>query len=166
MNVMSETTAPAVQPKGEAPAKKQILVVDDDAAIRQLLPRLLAEEGYLVKTAPNGAAAIEVLDSSVDLVLLDLTMPVKDGWETFELMSCKFPGLPVILITARTNQFFSALVTGVDALLEKPLDFVKLFDTIRALLAEPAEVRAARLKGRPSVFQFIPPATDAPGATL
>jgi len=47
-------------------------------------------------------------------------------------------------------------------LLEKPLDFVKLFDTVRSLLEEPDELRMARMTGRTSLFRFIPPKTDEP----
>lgn len=156
MNDLLEIPAPVSKPLRTQPAKKQILLVDDDPAIRQILLRLLAEEGYGVKTAPNGLAALEMIESTIDLVLLDLNMPVKDGWETFEEITHKYPWLPIILITARPNQFFPALASGVGALLEKPLDFVVLFDTIHTLLAEPAEVRLARMTGRPAVFRYIP----------
>lgn len=139
------------------PAKQKILLVDDDPAIRQILCRLLVDEDYLVETAANGVEALETIDDSIDLVLLDLNMPVKDGWDTFEALSFKYPWLPIILITARPNQFFPALASGVGALLEKPLDFVKLFDTVRTLLEEPAEVRRARMIGQPSVFQYVQP---------
>ncbi len=139
------------------PAKQKILLVDDDPAIRQILCRLLVDEDYLVETAANGVEALEMIDDSIDLVLLDLNMPVKDGWDTFEALSFKYPWLPIILITARPNQFFPALASGVGALLEKPLDFVKLFDTVRTLLEEPAEVRRARMIGQPSVFQYVQP---------
>lgn len=165
MKAMIEQPASPALLENMPTAKKRILVVDDDAAIRQLLLRVLTEEEYLAETAANGLEALEVIQSSVDLVLLDLQMPGKDGWETFEALTCKYPGLPVILITARANQFFPALATGVDALLEKPLDITKLVDTIRALLAEPAEVRSARLKSRPSVFPFAPPQSGEPGGT-
>lgn len=144
-------------PENTRPEKPKILLVDDDPAIRQILCRLLTDEGYRVVTAANGQEALEMTDASIDLVLLDLNMPVKDGWDTFETLSFKYPWLPIILITARPNQFFPALAAGVGALLEKPLDFVKLFDTVRALLEEPAEVRRARMIGQPSVFQYVQP---------
>ena len=164
MNATLEMPAPALQPKDAMPAKQKILLVDDDPAIRQILFRLLDEEDYFVLTAANGVEALE-LDQATkfDLVLLDLNMPVKDGWETFKQLSAKHPLLPIILITARPNQFFPALASGVGALLEKPLDFVKLFHTIRNLLEEPAEERMARYRGRPSVFSYIPPIPEHSG---
>jgi DNA-binding response OmpR family regulator len=149
--------AAAAKPKTARTAKPRILLVDDDPAIRQILLRLLAEEGYLVLTAGNGVEALELANEiKFDLVLLDLNMPGKDGWETFGQLSKNYPLLPIILITARPNQFFPALASGVGALLEKPLDFVKLFFTIENLLEEPEEMRRARLKGQTSTFRFIP----------
>jgi len=163
MNAMSDTPAPALKPEAKQPPKTQILLVDDDPAIRQILFRLLEEENYLVLTAANGLEAIELAHiTNPDLVLLDLNMPVKDGWETFEQLSRENPLLPIILITARPNQFFPALSAGVGALLEQPLAFARLFSTIRHLLEEPAEERLARLAGRPSSFSYIPPIPDKP----
>jgi CheY-like chemotaxis protein len=163
MNATLEMPAPVAKPRATKPAKSKILLVDDDSAIRQILLRLLVEEGYLVLTAANGVEALELAKvTKFDLVLLDLNMPVKDGWETFEQLSIKNPLLPVILITARPNQFFSAMASGVGALLEKPLDFVKLFSTIKNLLKEPEEMRLARLTGRSSTFRYIPPIPGDP----
>ncbi len=155
MNASLEMTAPAVSSNT---AKKKILLVDDDPAIRQILVRLLTEEDYLVLTAANGVEALVLTGAAkFDLVLLDLNMPVKDGWETFEQMSSSNPLLPIILITARPNQFFPALASGVGALLEKPLDFTRLFHTISELLEEPEEDRLARLTGRSAAFSYVPP---------
>jgi CheY-like chemotaxis protein len=160
MNIQLErpvTTAKAIM----KPEQHTILLVDDDAAIRQILVRLLGEEGFVVLTAANGVEALELAATiRPDLVLLDLNMPVKDGWETFEELSTQNPLLPFILITARSNQFFAALASGVGALLEKPLDFTKLFHTIYNLLEEPAEVRLARCAGRTQIIHYIPPVTD------
>ena len=83
--------------------KQKILLVDDDAAIRQILMRLLTEEDYLVLTAANGVEALVLAESAkFDLVLLDLNMPVKDGWETFEQL---FIGFALGLNSATTVQF-------------------------------------------------------------
>jgi CheY-like chemotaxis protein len=163
MNTTLETPAPVIKSKAMKPPKKNILLVDDDPAIRQFLLRLLEEENYLVVTAANGVEALEFVNAAkVDLVLLDLSMPVKDGWETFEQVTRTNPLLPIILITARPNQFFPALASGVGALMEKPLDFEKLLSTIRSLLEEPAEARLARLTGRTSAFRYVPPIPAMP----
>ena len=159
MNSALELAAPAATAET---TPQKILLVDDDPAIRQILVRLLADENYVVLTAANGVEALALTASAkFDLVLLDLNMPVKNGWETFEQMSAQDPLLPVILITARPNQFFPALASGAGALLEKPLDFTKLFRTIRDLLAESDEIRLARLTGRSAAFSYVPPAAAA-----
>jgi CheY-like chemotaxis protein len=160
MNASQETTvatAPEAKTKAVRPTQKKILLADDDAAIRQILLRLLVDENYFVLTAANGAEALELADTTkFDLALLDLNMPVKDGWQTFEQLAIKYPALPIIVITARPNQFFSALAAGVGALLEKPLDFARLFSTIHNLLAEPVETRRLRIAGRPAFFRYFP----------
>lgn len=150
-------SAPVTKPKAVKPAKSKILLVDDNPAIRQILLRLLAEEDYLVQTAANGVEALALADATkFDLVLLDLNMPVKNGPETFKQLAIKNPLLPVILITARPSQFPPALASGVGAVLEKPLDFVKLLNTIHKLLEEPADARLARFGGGSRCFVFPP----------
>jgi two-component system, OmpR family, response regulator MprA len=125
--------------------KKRILLLDDDPAIRQILLRLLADENYCVSAAADGAEALAFTTTSrYDLVLLDLNLPDESGHEVLSQITADNPELPVVLITARPDQFFLALAAGVGVVLEKPLDFVKLFDTIRDLLEEPPE---GQLKG-------------------
>lgn len=155
MNATLENTAPKNR-KTTKRGSPEILLVDDDPAIRRIIPRLLAEEGYVAHTAEDGARALQLASViEFDLILLDLNMPVKDGWETLEQLLITNPELPVIIITARPNQFFTALASGVGALLEKPLDFTKLFKTIRELLAETPAERVARTAGRPAPFHYI-----------
>jgi len=137
--------------------KTKILLVDDDQAVREMLGRVLEEQGYLVLPAGNGQQALELAAATkVNLVLLDLNLPVKNGWDTFERLTNEDPLLPIIIITARPNQIFPALAAGVGALMEKPLDFPKLLQTIRALLDEPAETRLARIAGKPADFHYTP----------
>lgn len=138
-------------------AKTRILLADDDPAIRAMLARLLTEENYLVLPAANGQEALELaLATEPDLVLLDLNLPVKSGWDVFERVTAERPDLPVVIITARPNQLFTAVGAGAGALLEKPLDFPKLLQAIRALLDEPVETRLARLAGQRAEFHYGP----------
>jgi DNA-binding response OmpR family regulator len=83
-------------------------------------------------------------------------MPMRNGWDTFERLTTQNPLLPVIIITARPNQLFTALSAGVGALFEKPLDFPELLEAIRALLSEPPGARIARVAGRTTQFQYSP----------
>ncbi|MGC9941850.1 MAG: response regulator [Verrucomicrobiota bacterium] len=158
MSSTSQSSAPIIRPKVSPSKKSKILLVDDDPAIRKILLRLLSEEGYSVLPAANGVEALEFASvAKFDLVLLDLNMPQKNGWETFERLAADDPLLPVIVITARPNQLFPALASGVGALLEKPLDFARLLETIRYLLNETPEVRLGRIAGKPSGFSYVPP---------
>jgi DNA-binding response OmpR family regulator len=136
--------------------KPRLLLVDDDPTVREMIGRVLTEAGYLVLLAANGQEALELAAATeVDLVLLDLNMPVKNGWDTFERLTTANPLLPIIIITARPNQLFPALASGVGALMEKPLDFPTLLWTICALLDEPAEKRLARFVGKTAEFHYI-----------
>jgi DNA-binding response OmpR family regulator len=138
--------------------KRKLLLVDDDPAVREMLGRILTEEGYAVLPAADGQAALDLsAATAVDLVLLDLNLPVKNGWDTFERLSTDNPLVPIVIITARPNQLFPALASGVGALMEKPLDLPKLLEIIRSLLDEPAEKRLARIAGRPAEFRYIQP---------
>jgi DNA-binding response OmpR family regulator len=145
--------------------KKKILLVDDDPGVRRMLQRVLEEEGFFVVPAPNGVEALaRARDTALDLMLLDLNLPVQNGWDTPKQLAAEDLLLPVIIITARPNQLFPALASGADALMEKPLDLPKLLRTIRELLAEPADSRLARMAGKRAEFHHLPPADWQPVA--
>ncbi len=136
---------------------KRILLVDDDPAVRDSLNDVLLAEGYLIIPAQNGQQALDLAnESSVDLVLLDLNMPVKNGWDTFEQLTREHPLVPIIIATARPNQLFTALGAGAGALLEKPMEIPTLLRTMEKLLAETAEQRLARLAGQKAEFHYKP----------
>ena len=83
----------------------QILVVDDDEDIRDFISLALSGEGYRVRTAPDGAAALEeVRRTRPKLILLDMQMPVMSGWE-FAQAYRQEPGAhaPIVVLTAATN---------------------------------------------------------------
>ncbi|MGH7994505.1 MAG: response regulator [Limisphaerales bacterium] len=164
MNAVLKLPVPETRLKNSPRARRKIMLVDDDSAIRQMLARLLTGEGYDVLLAVSGSEAVQVVRAAdIDLVLLDLNMPGMDGWETFEKLAAENPLLPIVVITARPHQSFTALAAGIGALLEKPLDLPKLFHTIRDLLGEPDEIRLARVAGRPSEFHYVPPSAAGVG---
>src|ERR1700739_230571 len=118
----------------------KILLVDDDEEVLAALDGALTSEGYEVIVAKNGREAIERFHQGhIDIALLDLNMPVKGGWETFERLTSIHPLLPVIVITARPDQYPLAVGAGVGALMEKPLDLALLLQAIEELLLEPVE---------------------------
>jgi len=142
---------------------RRILLVDDDPTVRDSLKDVLLAEGYLIIAAENGQQALDLANkSAIDLVLLDLNMPVKNGWDTFEQLTREHPFIPVIIVTARPNQLFTALGAGAGALLEKPMDIRTLLRTMAKLLAETAEQRLARLAGKQAKFHYKPATANHP----
>jgi CheY-like chemotaxis protein len=116
----------------------------------------LTSEGYEVIVAKNGREAIERFHQGhIDIVLLDLNMPIKGGWETFERLTTIHPLLPIIVITARPDQYPRAVAAGVGALMEKPLDLPLLLHAIEDLLAEPVEKRLSRLTNKRPITRYL-----------
>ena len=137
--------------------KNTILLADGDSAVRRMLSRLLAEENYFVVSTQNGDQMLEVWSHSpVDLVLLDLDVPEKNGGGVFQRFRTLHPAIPIIAITSQPNQILPAMASGVGALMEKPLDLPKLLQVIRELVDEPSETRRARMAGRPVEFRYLP----------
>ena len=136
---------------------KRILLVDDDRSIRESLSKILQAESYEVVLAENGQEAIEKHGTErIDVLILDLNLPVQNGWATLERLVGIDPLLPVVIITGRSNQRAPAETAGADALMEKPLDVPLLLQTIRELLTEPMESRARRANNRVTRFRFVP----------
>jgi DNA-binding NtrC family response regulator len=131
--------------KDAANLRKKILLVDDDPAVRQILMRLLSDEGYLVVAAANATEAIYFSGLMMfDLLLIDVVPVAGTGWEMFQRLWLKNPRLAFIMITERSGRYFDSVASGLGVFLEKPLDFTKLFFTLRNLLDGPAEIRLAR----------------------
>ena len=128
----------------------KVLLVDDDSSVVAALSGVLRAEGYDVIQAFNGREAIDHFCTigGTDIALLDLCMPVRGGWETFERLTAINPLLPVIVITARPGQYPLAAAARVAALMEKPLDIPLLLETMRDLLAQAPEAKLARTMGR------------------
>ena len=123
-----------------------ILVVDDDEAVRTGLRCVLRSEGYNVRVAANGFEAEQELPRAcTDLVLVDMNMPVQNGWVTIGRLRSIKPHIPIIIITARPDQLRAARAAGLE-LMEKPLDMPVLIERIAALLQtaeRPPSVTAA-----------------------
>ena len=128
---------------------RRILVVDDDPAVREMLVRVLTGEGYSTCEAANGDEALRISAAvRPDLVLLDLGLPGQSGWDILANLTRPKPGLAVVIITAWPNQAPAAQAAGASALLEKPLDFPMLLQTIAGFLARPPEQWLAPTAGR------------------
>lgn len=119
-----------------SPVPAHLLVVDDDARIRQLLRRFLLREGYLVSTAPDAARARALLRGlEFDLIVLDVMMPGEDGLSLIRSLRPRL-ATPVLLLTARgeTSDRISGLEAGADDYLPKPFDPRELLLRINAIL--------------------------------
>jgi DNA-binding NtrC family response regulator len=116
----------------------RILIIDDEAAIRESLETLLTLEGYVVEMAPEGESGLDRIDHSIyDLVLLDLALPGKNGLEILHLIRARHPDLPVIMITAygKVDNVVEAIRTGAQNFVQKPWDNEKLLADIRSAIA-------------------------------
>ncbi|MEI2696849.1 MAG: response regulator transcription factor [Microthrixaceae bacterium] len=138
-----------------------ILVADDDRAIRESLERLLSLEGYRVATAVDGAEALETARrGAVDLLVLDLMMPVVDGLTVCRVLRSEADRTPVLMLTARTetSDRVAGLDAGADDYLAKPFDPAELMARIRALMrrsrpatdADQVQLQVADLRLDPS----------------
>lgn len=149
-------TAPA--PEHEISPRQSILIVDDDPQIRLSLRKVLRNEGYETVLAADGREAIKKHDiERVDLVLLDLNLPINSGWDAFGTLTARDPLLPIIIITGRQKQSDLAAAAGISALMEKPLNVSLLLLTIADLLAERPETRLERMVGLRQDMRFVPP---------
>jgi len=138
--------------------KKKVLIVDDDVAVRAAIGQVLTAAGYDVLQAGDGMQALAQFDpKQFDLLLLDLGLPNKSGWDTFEEFTSKNPTLPIIVITGQTRQSEMAMAAGVGALMEKPMDALTLLQTMEELLNESEETRLRRLCGYSRDGRYIPP---------
>lgn len=116
-----------------------VLVIDDDETITGLIETILSKEGYQVYTAKDGAEGIKVASEVLpDLVLMDITMPVLDGYETTKEMK-KNPRLantPVIFLTGKTpnEDGGQAFATGGTSFIRKPFTNQQLKDLIKLVM--------------------------------
>lgn len=111
----------------------RVLVVDDDQSIREAMELALADEGYEVQVASDGASALTLLEQwRPDVILLDMKMAGMDGWrfaETYRRQ--QEPRASVIVLTASPNAEGWAAEIAADGLLPKPFDLGDLLDMVR-----------------------------------
>jgi len=120
-------------------AAERILIVDDDESIRQIVRICLTDEGYEVFEAPNGQAALNMLTEIAPmLILLDLRMPVMDGWEFAKRYeSMPGPRAPLVAFVAALNAEQDCADLDAAGILAKPFDLDDLLRAVRNLLPMP-----------------------------
>jgi CheY-like chemotaxis protein len=112
-----------------------ILIVDDDAGIRQLLLLFLEHKGYTAKTAANGLEALDLLQPGQplpQLILLDLMMPVMDGatFRQTQQAEPRIAAIPVVVLSAAENIEAQAPLLTADAYVPKPIEFDSLLQIV------------------------------------
>jgi DNA-binding response OmpR family regulator len=130
-------------------SRARVLVVDDEADIRGLVRAMLERAGYDVEEAPNGRAGLRALFASPpDLVVLDVTMPELDGWQTLGRIR-EVSDVPVVMLTARGSEVekVRGLSHGADDYVTKPFGRAELLARIQALLR-----RARPRAGTPETY--------------
>ncbi len=113
---------------------RSVLIIDDEAAIRQTLEAALTDEGYKVKTAASGKLGLESLKNDLsDLVILDIWMPELDGIETLKIIKSEWPELPVIMMSGHGTIETAVKATKLGAFdfLEKPPSLERLLVLIQ-----------------------------------
>jgi two-component system chemotaxis response regulator CheY len=113
-----------------------ILVIDDDPSILSTVSDILEFEGFPVTTASNGAEGLRCLEQvTPSLVLLDMRMPIVDGWEFARTLRERGIVLPIVVMTAAQDARRWAQEIGANGYLSKPFDLADLIDTVKRLAA-------------------------------
>ena len=120
-------------------ATSPVLIVDDDAAVRRTMARFLDVSGFKVVEADNGQTALTYLQGGgkASVIVLDLRMPVMDGWafRKQQRLDPAFSEIPVIILSGADSDRFSEL--DADATFEKPASFTTIMKCVRTLTKHP-----------------------------
>ncbi len=116
---------------------KRILLAEDDWKLRRIASDFLKKEGYLVIEAENGEEAIELFfNNKIDLVILDIMMPILDGWDVCREIRSEQENIPVIMLTAKSNEddVLKGYGLKADEYITKPVSLRILMAKVKALL--------------------------------
>jgi two-component system copper resistance phosphate regulon response regulator CusR len=123
----------------------KILIVEDESKLAHILEQGLKENGYVVEWADDGGVGLEMaLTGGFDAMVLDVMLPVRDGFEVLQKLRKSGSTLPVVMLTARSNvdDRVRGLDLGADDYLSKPFDFSELLARLRAVTRRPqTEIR-------------------------
>ena len=115
----------------------KLLLIDDDKSLTELLGSYLTDQGFSIKVAKDGSEGFRFMfDYRPDLVILDVTMPKRDGWETLKRIR-EVSDLPVIMLTARDDELdiLRGFSMGADDYVTKPFSFAQFSARVRAVLS-------------------------------
>ena len=126
--------------------KDKVLIVEDDGNIAELLHLYLEKEGFETQVAQDGGKGVELFRSfQPDLVLLDIMLPIMDGWSVLKKIR-EGDKTPVIMLTAKGTEFDKVigLDSGADDYIPKPFSMMELLSRIKALLRRTQETSSER----------------------
>jgi CheY-like chemotaxis protein len=111
---------------------RTVLLVEDDAAMRGVLQMALTDEGYVVQVAPNGAEALELAErAQPSVILLDMRMPVMDGWAVARnYRERPGPHAPIVVLTASRKAAEWAAEVAADEFVGKPFDLEEVLKAV------------------------------------
>lgn len=148
-------------------SRSHILVAEDEKNIRIGLADMLESEGYRVETANNGKAALSLVrEKNFDLLILDIMMPGKSGYDVCREVRTWNQSMPIIMLTAKTEEIDKVvgLKLGADDYVTKPFGLNELLARVEAVLrrcvAEKEKVKRNRGSKRPHRFAFGPVEVD------
>lgn len=121
------------------PKEKTILVVDDETDIREIVGSMLVNHGYMVVKAKDGTEAVMLLRKrEFDLMVLDIMMPLMDGYQVMDALKSINPELPVVMLTAKSTQkdVWKGYVEGCHYYLTKPFELETLIRSVNYLLTD------------------------------
>lgn len=125
-----------------------LLIIDDDKGLTRLLGDFLSGQGYSVRTVENGKLGLRAMyERQPEIILLDVTMPEKDGWETLKRIR-EVSNVPVIMLTARGDEadILQGFSLGADDYVTKPFSFAQLSARMHAVLGRSGQENAAESK--------------------
>jgi two-component system cell cycle response regulator DivK len=125
--------------------RARILLVEDNEMNRDMLSRRLTRKGYTVAMALDGAEGLQMAaDTHPDLILLDMSLPVMDGWEAARRLKAnpEVSGIPIIALTAHamSDDRSRAIEAGCDEYDTKPIEFTRLLLKMETLLRKPQDI--------------------------
>ncbi|MFZ2362240.1 MAG: response regulator [Anaerolineae bacterium] len=139
MSAISDHGSPSTADSATPPAQFRILVIEDNADMREFLQRILKRRGYGYLGAVDGAEGVALaLAERPDLILMDLALPVLDGYEATRLLKANpaCAATPIVAVTAHARAVDQerALESGCDAYISKPYSIRQLFELIEQFL--------------------------------
>lgn len=147
----------------------KILVVEDNKNLQKLYCAILKTEGYTTFTADNGEDALKVLGNEhIDLIVLDIMMPVMDGYELTDILRQGGSETPILMITAKTEKEDkrAGFLVGIDDYMTKPVDEEEMLLRIRALLRRSKIVSERKLEIGGTTLHYDSLSVDHEGETF